>query len=853
MVSIFLSLSFADRDFVNSVYKRLPHGVARYYEKSFDRGEDLISAMEKSIDSSDIFVLFASRASLSSYAVHFEIEEAKRKIIFNKLKRIYVFPLESDLDFRELPEWMHNYWIPNSGDTASDIARYLTTVLLESNFDDDIAASEVIGRGSLMDNVKRTSIEHLAIHKEMPRVYIFPGITGVGRRTFSNYYQKNSLSSLANLRFGPVITLSAQSELIDLYRSLRVEVDPSIKPSDMLKDQEVFLMLSDEEKINEIIRAVKHFTKLSQSITIISAAGFFDDHAVPKLWVKPLLQKIPDKQLIFIVCNIQFKNEFIDEVGVAIQYRVNELADDDIRTLMILAANRLGVIDFSISDDFIKAIGGHPDVAIAAVRLAKQKGIAILEKDPRQLFNIQRLIISESIHSESLGSQEKIILDVLSWLPNLSADLLEEIIVNELNHSIDSFHESIENLILGCLIYASGWKYSIASSVRHLYRRHNITEKETLVAMENVFSRAWEDSQENGFRDDLFSAFVYMQILEGKTLPDELRRLMTASNIYEMVKNTYTQGKLTENENIIEQAIKWGVLAFTMPMEERLNEEILSIVARAQIRLEKYPDAFKTISYMQEKGYRQYSFLEGHYYRKRREYPKAISILTFYLQYNSKSRSAVHELAMCYRRERKMKELQALLNKYGYLVSESAELLDFNITMNISSGKLDNVLNLIEQLKGLDVNHNRADLRYAQYLSKTEDNGSALDYLSQVLEKRDSIRLRSARAVYAARNGNSKLARKDLSMLKSIRNNELKNDSIECEIFLSENKPIDAYRIHNKHSLKDAGDWELRVRILDAIIDDTDVGLHEINKYREERREIKAKYSSDNDGLLFDE
>ena len=89
MVSIFLSLSFADRDFVNSVYKRLPHGVARYYEKSFDRGEDLISAMEKSIDSSDIFVLFASRASLSSYAVHFEIEEAKRKIIFNNMYSLW--------------------------------------------------------------------------------------------------------------------------------------------------------------------------------------------------------------------------------------------------------------------------------------------------------------------------------------------------------------------------------------------------------------------------------------------------------------------------------------------------------------------------------------------------------------------------------------------------------------------------------------------------------------------------------------------------------------------------------------------------------------------------------------------
>lgn len=49
MSSLFLSLSFVDASFVNNVYKRLPHGLARYYEKSFDRGEDLISAMERSV------------------------------------------------------------------------------------------------------------------------------------------------------------------------------------------------------------------------------------------------------------------------------------------------------------------------------------------------------------------------------------------------------------------------------------------------------------------------------------------------------------------------------------------------------------------------------------------------------------------------------------------------------------------------------------------------------------------------------------------------------------------------------------------------------------------------------------
>ncbi|SXF37084.1 toll/interleukin-1 receptor domain-containing protein [Klebsiella variicola] len=855
MSSLFLSLSFVDVNFVKNVYERLPHGLARYYEKSFDRGEDLISAMEKSLDNSDIFVLFASRRSLSSYAVNFEIEEARRRIIFNKMKKLYVFPLEPSINFQDLPEWMHNYWVPNSGYSPFDIARYLTTILLEPNSDSNSAVPDVIGRGALSDSVRRLSAFHFSSHKEMPKIYIFPGITGIGRRTFSSYFQRNALSSLANLRYGPTITLSAQAELVDLYRALRVEIDSNIKPSKVLEEQELFIELSEDEKIDEVIRVTNHFTKLGQSITIISTAGFFGDHAIPKKWVKPFFQRIPQKQLIFIISNIQFKSEFIDELGVAVQCRVDELADEDIKTLMILTADLLKVSDFKISDDFIRAIGGHPDVANAGVRLAKQKGTAILEKDPSQLFNIQKLIINESIRAELLLKEERIILDVLSWLPNLSADLLEKIVVDELHCTVDSFNTAIESLILGCLIYASGWKYSIASSVRYLYRRHNITDKKTLTAMGSVFEKAWNESKEKGFRDDLFSAFIFMQVLEGKSLPDELRRLMTASNIYEMVKNTYAQGKSIESDAVIEQAIKWGKIAFNMQMEGRLHEEILSIVARAQIRLEQYPDAHETISYMKEKGYRQYSFLEGHYLRKRREFTKAIPILKFYLSHNPKSRSAVHELAICYRRERQMVELEILLKKHKNLISESAELLDFNIALHISRGEMKNILHLIEQLRDLDINSNRADLRYAQYLAKAENDLSALNYLSDILKSkdRDSKRLRSARAVYAARSGDSNLAREDLAMLRSIKKNDLKVESIECEILISEGKPFDAYKLHNRHSLKDAGDWFLRSRILDAIIGSSDIGISELKDYREERRKIKSRYDENDSGLLFDE
>jgi hypothetical protein len=45
--------------------------------------------------------------------------------------------------------------------------------------------------------------------------------------------------------------------------------------------------------------------------------------------------------------------------------RVGELDDKDTRALMVLMADRLRLKDFKVSEQLIRAIGGHADVAKA--------------------------------------------------------------------------------------------------------------------------------------------------------------------------------------------------------------------------------------------------------------------------------------------------------------------------------------------------------------------------------------------------------------------------------------------------------------------------------------------------------
>lgn len=115
IAKVFLSLSHIDRNFVTQVRSRLPGGLAYFYEKGFDSGENLIEAMERVVKDSAIFVLFASRPATASPWVRFEIDQARLQHIQQLRHRVLVFPTDPDVRLSDLPEWLRSHWIARAG------------------------------------------------------------------------------------------------------------------------------------------------------------------------------------------------------------------------------------------------------------------------------------------------------------------------------------------------------------------------------------------------------------------------------------------------------------------------------------------------------------------------------------------------------------------------------------------------------------------------------------------------------------------------------------------------------------------------------------------------------------------
>lgn len=842
---VFLSLSYVDRAFVRQVRARLPAGLAYFYEESFENGELLLTAMERAVRDAAVFVLFASKHGQSSPWVGFEVAPARLQQIQNPRHRILVFPTDPDVKLADLPEWLRAHWVTQAGSTSADVARYITNVLLEPNVGLSAGAVRVIGRGKTLDRLEQIAAGHYSRIHASPRVYFLSGVRGIGRRTFASYYMRNALSANANLPFGPTLLLSTQADLADLYRTLRTEISPTMAVDVALREYRTFQGLPLAEQIEEIIRLIGHFSRLGQATTIISAGGFFEDNGDPKDWVIPLFSAIPESAIIFIVSNRQLPPDLLERSASVVQMRVEELHDKDIRTLMIRTAERLGVENFSISDELIRAIGGHADVANAAVRLVAVKGSHILERDTRQLFNIQNTILGESIEAGALTDVQKKILCLLSWVPALDGSLLEKILTRD-GVTTDEMLSALENLVLGCLVITSGPHYSISPSIRFLFRRFNVTPPQLLRTFSTELSAEWQAAERQGnFRTDLFEAFVFMHSLEGRTLPRELLPLLTPGMLHDVIREMYARGKDEVDTQALERVIVWGRIAEQMKMSEATREDILSTVVRARIRLGKFSDAEETIESMASRGYRSVPFLRGHLYRKQDKYQKAIEMLLEAVRVDKLNRSAVHELALAYKKSGRLNELKKLLSEHGDMIRDSAMFTDFQIGVDLARGDLPAAEAGIANLRRMPDDDGRSDIRAAQLLMRQKLYGPAKEALSVLVRAHgpNTLRVRSIRAMCAARDRDFDLSRADIDFVKTFPAWQAVATRLEASLLVELDRPVEARALLDQLPSKSVEDWLLYAHALEVEADLPQTTINDRQEHMRRAAEIRREHN----------
>lgn len=609
--TIFLSLSGVDANFVGNVERNIPPGMAYFYPKSFENGENLISAMVERVAESRIFVLFASRASVDSVWVQFEIERARLNKIQNPGFRYFVFPVEPGVDRAKLPAWMREAWVPSAGHTAKDIARYLRGVLASMA---ELGGTILppCGRGGLIDKARREYQNATFTNKVAPGLFLFAGHAGIGRRTVKRLLIPTLFPTRPEIKYGPEFELPPHADLGDIYRAVRQELEDHFSIKKFESALAAFNDASIDEQVDEILQSMCHFADLGQAITIVVGLGLYEDRGELKPWAAALLSAAAryDQLKICLISSRKLKFKDLRPLPNVQQVDVEQLEASDIRTLILETIPIFGGTPALPNDTVIQSIGGHPTVARTVARLIAHGGPVVVDRDPKQLHDIQEEILAESLSFDRLGPVERDILSILSWVPQLNGRMMSDIIQSQHSIKPEEMAETIEFLIAGCLMQISGANYLISAPIRGMFRRkHGYGSNELRTIFARFLKAEWDAAVENDeLRAELFDAFVYMTALEGGTLPKEFEGLLLPSTLQDLVRDAYDRRHM--DDHALDRVVAWGMPAIDMKMDENTREEILSYLLRALVRLGS-PEAGRVLSFIKDRGFRSAAYLEA--------------------------------------------------------------------------------------------------------------------------------------------------------------------------------------------------------------------------------------------------
>jgi TIR domain len=217
LVKAFLSHSSKDRELVTAVATRLTQLYCHRDVQSFDTGVDFKTSIERYLDESCVFVLFASRQSLLSDWVHFEVEEAWYRKLRDKLDSCLVYLIDSSVDVSDLPEWLRRGRI-DRGTGPQHIARDIRFHL------DEILARRrpnfFVNRNRESDRLTRSLVP---TDGSIPsRVIFITGLPGIGRR----WFLKHSVPRLLPYPKQVEIRVSEGDAVTDLCLKIADAVEP---------------------------------------------------------------------------------------------------------------------------------------------------------------------------------------------------------------------------------------------------------------------------------------------------------------------------------------------------------------------------------------------------------------------------------------------------------------------------------------------------------------------------------------------------------------------------------------------------------------------------------------------------
>lgn len=245
MLKAYLAHSSMDKNYVRTVANRLGRSITIFDEMAFPPGFDFRDTIRNYLDKSSVFIFFASKTSIESTWVKFEINEADWSLSTKQMAGALTILIDEETNVDDLPEWMKRSLIVR-------VQYPQLAVHTIRNFIVQLSITEMqplfVGREADLERISHKLIPE--IDSQPPRTIVVAGLQGIGRRTFSRRALRDYL--LANP--GPLFILEDTDTPDVLYVHLLNETTDISNREHYVSLLNNFRLLSPSDQGKEIAR-----------------------------------------------------------------------------------------------------------------------------------------------------------------------------------------------------------------------------------------------------------------------------------------------------------------------------------------------------------------------------------------------------------------------------------------------------------------------------------------------------------------------------------------------------------------------------------------------------------------------
>lgn len=714
MIKAFLSHSSLDKDIVRQIKVRLQRIWTYFDEDCFEAGEDFRSAITTRLSDTKLFVLFASRNSLSSAWVKFELDEA----FWQQVKReniSFVVLTLGDINVNQLPDWMKKAKFESV--TSPKIAAQLIRKLLF----DDTSVNKKVYLGREQETIK--ILEDInQMTSDFPCIIALTGLNGIGRRTFAS----DIFGKRFSLDYKAEFLLDEAEGIIELYRKLIDENMERFSSQDIIDSYNMFSALSFSQQIGEIARMLALYTENKSYPVIVDNGAMLDDNGYYKKEFLELLRffsnNFPDHYLLLIHKRLPQ----LDHCDSMLVYRMRLNALDTTSCYTVLDAmlkrNNVIVRDAKQVQEIASYLDGYPPAIIFAVRECILEGVDIVCNNKVALMDFQSGTFNKYLNTLPLNEIDNLVLCALFNL----GDMTIQIIASVLDETVEDIAVSLRKCLdFNIIEERSNGMYGIALpisvAVSRKFQRYSNTE----------FSRIAHTLIENFWDTDTIPNIdiinVIIQTILNANLDNELQKfknLILPSNLLRAAKDA------NNNQNW-GQAEKYARMALDL---DNTLDDARNILFKVLVRQENQKnyqqlnneqnDLLKELG---KNSYKRTYYLAGFREWKRNHFNDAIVQFKLGKSAGDDSIQLHRDLAECLYQIDNIPEAQKEIN----IVMEpprkikNAFILDLASKIAINAGDFDSADALLIRQELVDHPEN-IEHRKATYYIKRDDHPTAM-------------------------------------------------------------------------------------------------------------------------------